>query len=157
MTFRHLIATGTAVTIAFLAAPTIAMDFTELVDFTERYAAAWSSGDPEQVASLYSPNGSLTVNDGEPAVGREAIAEVARGYMEGFPDMKVEMRAMQETLEGAEFHWRWTGTNTGPGGTGRAVSINGKEDWTFDDNGLILTSQGQYNEAEYKQQLGLAE
>ena len=157
MTLRHLIALGTAVAIAVFTAPTNAMDFTELVDFTERYAAAWSSGDPAQVASMYAQEGSLTVNDGEPAVGREAIAEVARGYMEGFPDMKVEMMAMQQTSDGAEFHWHWTGTNTGPGGTGRPVSIRGKEDWTFDEEGLILTSQGQYDEAEYKQQLGLAE
>lgn len=137
--------------------PAKAIDFMELGDFAERYAAAWSSQDPELLASFYSPEGSLTVNDGESAIGREAIAEKARGFMEGFPDMVVEMRAVQGGGESARFDWFWRGTNTGPGGTGRPVAITGYEEWTFDENDLILESRGHYDEAEYQRQVGAAE
>ncbi len=132
------------------------MDFIAVVDFAKRYAAAWSSQDPEQLASFYAEDGSLTVNGGEPVVGREAIAARAREYMEAFPDMKVVMRAVQGDGEGAEFHWRWTGTNTGPGGTGRRVDITGYEEWAFNADGLIQESAGHYDEALYRAQVGSA-
>jgi hypothetical protein len=53
----------------------------------------------------------------------------------------------------AVFHWTWTGTNTGPGGTGRAVRISGYEEWTLDPDGLIAESKGHYDEAEYQRQM----
>ena len=61
----------------------------ELNDFAKRYAEAWCSQNPESVAAFFAENGSLSVNDGPPAVGRAAIAEVARGFMKTFPDMVV--------------------------------------------------------------------
>jgi len=130
-----------------------AKDFTALVDFAKRYAAAWSSQDPQELASMYSPEGSLVVNDGEPAVGHEAIAAKAASFMQAFPDMKVEMVAAQKKGDGARFDWHWTGTNTGPGGTGRPVSIKGFEVWTFGEDGLILQSVGNYDQADYQRQV----
>jgi hypothetical protein len=50
------------------------------------------------------------------------------------------------------FHWLWTGTNTGPGCTGKVVRIAGCEEWTMDPSGLIAKSDGHY-EAEYQRQL----
>ena len=60
-----------------------------LRDLATRYTAAWCSQDPARVASFFSPDGSLKVNDSAPAVGRTAIADVARGFMTAFPDMQV--------------------------------------------------------------------
>jgi hypothetical protein len=37
----------------------------------------------------------------------------------------------------AVYRWILTGTNTGPGGTGKAVRIAGCEEWTFGPDGLI--------------------
>jgi hypothetical protein len=51
------------------------------------------------------------------------------------------------------FHWTWTGTNTGPGGTGRPVRISGYEEWTLGPNGEIRESQGHYDQAEYERQV----
>lgn len=135
------------------AAADSTMDFAAVADFAKRYAAAWSSQDPGRLAAFYSEEGSLTVNDGEPAVGRAAIEAKAREFMEAFPDMAVEMRAVQMTLMGAEFHWHWTGTNSGPAGTGRRVAISGYEEWTFGSDGLILESKGHYDEALYNAQV----
>ncbi len=52
-----------------------------------------------------------------------------------------------------EFHWTFTGTNTGPGGTGKKVRVSGFEEWTLDDHGLIAASKGHYDAAEYARQL----
>lgn len=129
------------------------MQPTDLTDFAARYAAAWSGGNPEALASFYTEDGSLTVNDGEPSIGREAIAAKAGSFMDGFPDMVVRLQSVTPTEGGATFHWRWTGTNTGPGGTGRAVDLTGYEEWTFGDGGLIAVSDGHYDGAEYERQV----
>jgi steroid delta-isomerase-like uncharacterized protein len=128
-------------------------DDTTLHEFARRYAAAWSSQDPEALAAFYAENGSLVVNDGEPAVGRAAIAAKAAAFMEAFPDMLVELDSLVRDEDRTVFHWIWTGTNSGPGGTGRSVRISGFEVWTLDAAGLILESKGQYDEAEYRRQV----
>jgi hypothetical protein len=105
------------------------------------------------LAAFYSEDGSLQVNTGAPAVGREAVRGTAEGFMTAFPDMVVRLDSVVETSTGARFHWLWTGTNTGPGGTGKAVRMAGYEDWTFAANGLIAQSLGHYDEVEYHRQL----
>ncbi len=134
-------------------AGTNSMNQSQLTDFATRYAEAWSSQRPEQLASFYAEGGSLTVNAGDPAVGRAAIAAKARGFMEAFPDMVVTMDSVSRQKDHVIFHWTWTGTNTGPGGTGRRVRISGYEKWTFADDGLIVESKGYYDEAEYQRQM----
>jgi acetyl esterase/lipase len=47
-----------------------------LLEFAQRYATAWCSQDAAGLASFYSADGTLSVNDNPPAVGRGAIAEV---------------------------------------------------------------------------------
>jgi steroid delta-isomerase-like uncharacterized protein len=126
----------------------------ELRDFATRYAEAWSSQDPVALASFYAENGSLRVNDGEPAIGRDAIAATARSFMAAFPDMLIRLVELRESNGHVEFHWHWTGTNTGPGGTGNAVDLRGYEQWTLDERGLILESRGHMDDAEYQRQLG---
>lgn len=128
-------------------------DMKDLTDFATRYAAAWSSQDPEAFSLFYAENGSLRVNDGEPSIGRDAIAEAARSFMTAYPDMVVRLVDLRRTNGQVEFHWHWTGTNTGPGGTGSAVDLRGYEQWTLAKDGLILESLGHYDEAEYERQL----
>ena len=64
--------------------------------FAERYAVAWCSGEPVLVAAFFADQGSLSINGGEPAVGREAIATVARDFMEAFPDLVVSFDGLEE-------------------------------------------------------------
>jgi hypothetical protein len=45
------------------------------------------------------------------------------------------------------FHWTLTGTNTGPGGTGKRVRISGYELWQFDHAGLIAESKDHFDSA----------
>ncbi len=129
------------------------MDIAELAEFATRYAEAWSGQDPEAFASFYAENGSLTINDDEPSVGRDAVEQTAREFMNAFPDMVVRMVELSRDGDRVNFYWHWTGTNTGPGGTGNAVDLKGYEQWTLDDDGLILESLGHLDEAEYQRQL----
>jgi hypothetical protein len=129
------------------------MDAAELYAFGTRYAAAWSSQDPWSVAAFFSESGSLSVNDGAPAVGRAAIADVARRFMTAFPDMIVTMDEMALRPDATVFHWTLAGTNTGPGGTGHRVRIGGYEEWTFDPDRLVAESKGHFDAEEYARQL----
>ena len=126
---------------------------TDLKNFAKRYANAWCSQNPESVAAFYAENGSITVNDGPPAVGRVAIAEEARGFMTTFPDMVVTMDKVSRDADGTKFHWTLTATNTGPGGTGKRVRIGGYELWKISNDGLIGESKGHFDSAEYERQL----
>jgi steroid delta-isomerase-like uncharacterized protein len=132
---------------------TTAMNQAALTDFATRYAAAWSSQDPASLAAFYAENGSLTVNDGAPSVGRAAITGTAQGFMTAFPDMLVKMEQVSREGSRVIFRWLWTGTNTGPGGTGKSVRIQGFEEWTMDSQGLIGESKGHYDAAEYERQV----
>jgi predicted ester cyclase len=128
-------------------------DLAELAEFARRYAEAWCSQNPESVAAFFAENGSLSVNDEPPAVGRAAIAEVARGFMRDLPDMVVTMDDVTRNADGTKFHWTLTGTNTGPGGTGKRVRISGYELWKIDNDGLVAESKGHFDSAEYERQL----
>ena len=105
------------------------------------------------MAAFFAENGSLSVNDGRPAVGRAGIAEVARGFMRDLPDIVVMMDKVTRDSDGTKFHWTFTGTNTGPGGTGKRVRISGYELWKIDNDGLIGESKGHFDSAEYERQL----
>lgn len=122
------------------------------IDFARRYAAAWSGQDPVKFAAFYEANGALVVN-GSASIGRAAIEATARAYMTAFPDMRVQLDSLREEQGTVVFHWTWTGTNTGPGGTGRAVRLSGDERWTFGVDGRLAKSDGHFDAAEYQRQL----
>jgi len=129
------------------------MDIDVVRAFGAQYAAAWCSQNAASVAAFFSPDGSLTINDGPPSVGRDAIARAAQAFMTTFPDLAVAMDGV--SLEGAHaiFRWTATGTSTGAGGTGRAVRFSGYEEWTFGGDGLVAKSLGHFDEADYRRQL----
>jgi steroid delta-isomerase-like uncharacterized protein len=128
-------------------------NLTELTKFAKRYAQAWCSQNPDSVAAFYAENGSLSINNGPPAVGRAAIAKEAQGFMTRFPDIVVTMDDVLRDSDETKFHWTLTGTNTEPGGTGKRVRISGYELWQFDNAGLIAESKGHFDSAEYERQL----
>ena len=124
-----------------------------MTDFAQRYAKAWSSNEPFAVTEFFSETGSLQVNDGPAAVGREEIAKIARGFMSAFPKMVVSMDKVVEKGSVVEFHWTLDGINSGLWGTGNRVRISGYEEWKFGPDGLIVASKGHVDEAEYKRQI----
>jgi predicted ester cyclase len=125
----------------------------KLTEFAKRYAQAWCSRNPERVAAFFGENASLKVNDDAPAIGRAAIAEIARGFMGDFPDIIVTFDRLEPRGDATAFHWTLMGTNSGPGGTGNRVRISGYELWKISSDGVIAESKGHFDAAEYERQL----
>ena len=123
----------------------------DMQQFAVRYAAAWCSQDPARVAAFFGEDGSLTINDGTPHVGRAGITEAARSFMSAYPDMVVELDRIERVGDGYQFHWTFTGTHTG---TGRKVRISGYEEWTIRADGLVAKSLGHYDQTDWDRQLG---
>ena len=92
-------------------------------EFAKRYAKAWCSQNPESVAAFFAERGSISINNGPPAVGRAAIAREAQAFMTTFPDM------------------------------GKRVRISGYELWQIGGDGLIAESKGHFDAADYERQL----
>ncbi|MGI9260550.1 MAG: ester cyclase, partial [Woeseiaceae bacterium] len=146
------------VTVALMLAAVVGacsggMSEDDINNHATQYTAAWNSGDPGSVSMFFSENGSLKVNDAAPAVGREAITDVANGFMTAFPDMALEMLELRISDESVQYHWRFTGTNTGPGGTGAPVDFSGYEEWTFGEDNLVMQSLGHFDNDEYLAQV----
>ena len=126
-------------------------DVTKINDFAQRYTSAWCSQDPASVASFFSRAGSLTINEGPPALGRAAITEVARSFMVTFPDLRVTMNDLLFVNGRPQYHWTLTGTYAA---NGNPVCISGFEIWELDPDGLIASSEGHFDAIDYERQLG---
>ena len=105
------------------------------------------------MSAFYSPEGSLCINEGDPAVGRSAIAQAAREFMTTFPDLQVILDDFVVDNENVVYRWTLIGSNTGPGGTGKQVQISGFEEWRIGPDGLIAESRGHFDSDEYKRQI----
>lgn len=121
-------------------------DHARIRELARSYTEAWCSRDPESVAAHYVPGGTIAINGGEPA----EITEVARGFVSAFPDIEVYMDDVVVKDETVEYHWTFTGTSAE---TGNAVRISGFEEWVIGDDGLVVRSLGNYDQAEYDRQL----
>src|SRR5437667_3704564 len=125
----------------------------ELSNFAQRYAKAWCSQNPESVAAFFAESGSISINNGPPAIGRAAIAKEVQAFMTTFPDMVVTFDKLEPRGDRTAFHWTLTGTNNGPVGTGNKVRISGYELWKIGNDGLIAESKGHFDATDYKKQL----
>jgi predicted ester cyclase len=125
----------------------------KLTDFGTDYTHAWNSQKPENVASFFTEDGSLLVNNGSPLRGRAAITEFANGFMTAFPDMTLTMDSLIIKPNETQYHWSFIGTNTGPNGTGNQVIFSGFERWTLAENGKIKVSIGSFDEEDYARQV----
>jgi len=129
------------------------MQFTKLNDFATRYTAAWCSQNAANVASFFSPAGSLQINEGSPSVGRTAITSAAQSFMSAFPDLVIRMDKVTIDGDSIIYHWTLTGISTGPGATVKRVRISGYEEWRIGNDGLIAESKGHLDAADYDRQL----
>jgi SnoaL-like domain len=93
-----------------------------------RYTVAWCSDSASSVAALYSESASLTINDGPRAGGRKAVESAAQSFMTPDPDLIVKFDRFEPKGDRFLHHWAFTGTNSGPGGTGNQVRISGYEE-----------------------------
>jgi hypothetical protein len=150
---RIVILICSGIVLAGCTSETAAMDSKTLNDFATHYTAAWCSQHAAKVASFFEEQGSLKINEGTPAVGRAAITNAAQSFMTAFPDIVVKMDRLVVKGSKTEYHWTLTGTNTGPGGTGKFVKISGFEEWRLGQDGQIAESLGHFDATDYERQL----
>jgi len=129
------------------------MNDLQLAQFANRYTSAWCSHHASSVAAFYSEAGSLEINSGTPAVGRQAIEAAAQSFMSAYPDLIVKFDRLEQKGDRVLYHWTFIGTNTGPGGTGNGVRISGYEDWKIGPDGLIADSKGHYDAQDWERQV----
>ena len=130
-----------------------AMNESRLVEFATRYTAAWCNHSASSVAAFYSESGSLAINDGTPAVGRQGVEVAAQSFMTAYPDLVVKFDRLEPKGDRVLYHWTFIGTNTGPGGTGNQVRISGYEDWKIGPDELIADSKGHYDAQDWDRQV----
>ncbi len=116
----------------------------------QRYAAAWSSGDPAAVAAFYAEDGHIAINKGEPIVGRAALTEMAAGFYSEFPDLVVHMDDIRLAGDHAIFVWTLEGKHSE---TGNFVKVGGWEEWTLGEDLKVRASLGWFDAEDYDRQV----
>jgi hypothetical protein len=129
------------------------MSPSELKEFAKKYGQAWSSNDPSQVLALHSESSRLSVNDGEPEIGKPEIRKVVEAFMEGFPDLYIQVNDAAIEERGIVFYCNAIATNSGPGGTGNKINIEIHEIWTFDESGKFTEVRAYDDPEDFERQL----
>ncbi|WP_164658820.1 nuclear transport factor 2 family protein [Tropicibacter sp. Alg240-R139] len=114
------------------------------------YALAWSSGEPEAVASFYAEDGEIVINRGDPIKGRAAVAEMAAGFYAEFPDLEVRCDLMRKGGSHAVFIWTLEGHHAE---TKNHVIVGGWEEWDLNDDLQVMSSKGWFDADDYQRQI----
>jgi len=124
----------------------------QLLEFARRYTDAWCSQDPARVAENYAPDGSSPSTTAHLSGarrhhrGRPIVHGRLPGYAGAHGRPRRTRRQRRIPLDARR-------NEHGPGGTGHRVRISGFEEWTIGDDGLIASSLGHYDQAEYDRQV----
>ncbi|EEX10633.1 conserved hypothetical protein [Ruegeria lacuscaerulensis ITI-1157] len=114
------------------------------------YAIAWSSGDAHAVAEFFTSDGQITINRGDPIVGRAAIAEMARGFHTDFPDLEVRCDMLRWAGAHAIFVWTLEGHHVQ---TGNVVVTRGWEEWELGADHKIRSSLIWFDAEDHQRQI----
>ncbi|GAB5436884.1 nuclear transport factor 2 family protein [Falsiruegeria mediterranea] len=114
------------------------------------YALAWSSGEPEAVASFFAVDGEIVINRGDPIKGRAAVAEMAAGFYAEFPDLEVRCDLMRKAGSHAVFIWTLEGHHAE---TKNLVVVGGWEEWDLNDELQVVSSKGWFDADDYQRQI----
>ncbi len=128
------------------------MTLDRLRSIAASYTEAWNSGQPESVAAFFSPDGTISINGGEPWRGIEGVANMAAGFFADVPDLRLVCDDVRASGNHAVYLWTFTGTHAT---TKRELTVSGWEEWDMDQTGLIGRSCGSFNSEDYARQAGL--
>ena len=153
-----LVATAVATTVAQEASPTAA----DLPEIAVAFAEAWSSGDPDQLVTIYAEDGIFeeVVVGAAPVQGREQIRAVGEAVFAAFPDFTATPVGGFVSGNQAVMEWILTGSYEGtfgalPPGTGQPVEIRVATVLDLTDDGLIAHDREYWDFATLLDQLGL--
>jgi steroid delta-isomerase-like uncharacterized protein len=133
-----------------------------LPEWATEFLRAWNALDPDAVAALCSED--IAWSDPsmpEPLTGRDGVREFVEMTAMAFPDFHVTETAPPYSAPRTTrvlSPYRMTGTMRGPmngfAATGRAIAVEGVDDWTFRD-GLLCRYASHYDTLEVARQLGI--
>ena len=131
----------------------MAITHDEVRAMAERYAEAWCSHSLDAIVAFFEETGQTQVNGGDPIVGHAEILETVKGFLDAFPDLVIRIDDVRSSGNHAIFCWTLEGTNTGPGGSGHFVKINGWEEWDLSESVRLRAVKGWFDPIEYERQV----
>ena len=125
------------------------VDHEKVSKMAAAYTAAWNSGSPDAVASIYAPDGQIVINRGRPWVGRQGVADMAAGFFADVPDLQLVCDEVRCAGDHVAYCWTFTGTHAV---TKRPLRVIGWEEWDLDADLQVVASRGWYDAADYERQ-----
>lgn len=133
-----------------------------LREWATRFLEAWNVLDADGVAALCAQDIVWTDPSApEPFIGREGVRDFVRLTGAAFPDLHIVETAPSYVMPGSPVvlsPYRMTGTLRGPidayAPTGRQVSVDGVDEWTFRDE-LLCGYRTYYDTLDAARQLGI--
>lgn len=121
-----------------------------IAELAKEHAAAWSKNKPEKIGMLFTERGSITVNGGEPHVGRDAIVESAKQLLAAFPGLEVHCEATRHAGRRAVFVWTLLGRHAE---SGNDVVLPGWHEWEINDDMGVTRCRGFYDAEDLQRQI----
>lgn len=115
------------------------------------YTAAWNTGDPQAVAAFFAPDGGIVINQGQPSVGRSAVAQMAAGFFADVPDLSLACDGIRVSDQHVIYLWTFTGTHAV---TRRPLRVEGWEEWDLAADLKVAASRGWFDTEDYARQVG---
>ena len=116
----------------------------------KEHAAAWSEGASQKIVELFAEHGTISVNGGEPHVGRAAIGENAKELLATFPGLVVHCRETRHAGDRAVFIWTLEGNHAE---TGNFVSLAGWHEWELNDDMQVKRCCGFFHAGDLERQI----
>ncbi len=140
----------------------VLLDETFLGEWSTRFLRGWNALDPGAVASLCTED--ILWSDPstpQPLIGHDGVREFVEMTATALPDFHVTETAPPYSSPGSArvlSPYRMTGTMLGPmngfAPTGRAIAVEGVDDWSFRD-GLLCGYTSHYDTLDVVRQLGI--
>lgn len=121
-----------------------------LEKLADGYTAAWNTGSADAVAGFYAEDGQITINRGDPWLGRTGVRDKAAGFFADVPDLALTCDGVRAAGDHVVYLWTFTGHDAG---TKNPLEIHGWEEWTLDDDGKVQSSLGWYDVENYARQV----
>lgn len=108
----------------------------------EAYAREWSTNSPDGIASFFTEDAPLTVNNGEALVGHGPIAEMAAEFCAAFSDLRMWVDDFNCVGLQAQLSWTWQGTHKE---TGARCTVSGRDQWILNEDLQITGASSSFD------------
>jgi len=115
------------------------IDANAVAEMATAYTNAWNSKSSEAVASFFAEDGAITINNGEPWIGRSRVRDMASGFYADVPDLTLTCDDVRCSGSHVVFVWTFTGHDAG---SGNPLEIRGWEEWEVGDDLKVRSSRG---------------